>query len=216
MNINTENRMDCEVEQVLDAATASTKVDPESATDALNHVIEHCRRSGALLRTLHYQLHGRKGHVIDWRDIEILVDMALLEIPVDSHEFDIIARFHSDSETATYEHAEQRRATNQILRSLEWAAKPDATVDELNEAVTALYKNMNKVSDGRRALALFCSLLEARGLFVDFVEPGGNFGPWPLVRTEEMRKAARKTARKIKAFVDAVAAETALRTGVAT
>ncbi|KWC40823.1 hypothetical protein WL51_06965 [Burkholderia ubonensis] len=188
------------------------KIGAVSLSNTAYHVGEGCRRSAALLRSLHYQLINATTDEINVHDVEALVGMALSAIPdPDDDAFSAIERFGSAARESEQEHVRRQEAMNAVLDALECAARPDATLNELEAAAGVAYANAALLPNGERRWEAFCSLIQTRGLFVDWIQLFDTVPPTPTVNSAETRRASRTLRRKSEALTVAAKALTLAR-----
>lgn len=163
------------------------------------------QRSAALLRMLHHRLLNDAEREVSIHDVEALVELALQALPDPNGEaFDAIEQFEQDAKRKVRTLLQRQQAMTAVLDAMEVAARPDATLDKITEAAKTAHDNACLLPDGARHWEAFCTLIEVRGMLIEWVELGSGFPPQCEVHTPESLKKARKVRRKMTAFVQAV------------
>lgn len=184
---------------------AACKISSVDLTGTANHVWECCRRSAALLRTLHYRLLHEDQKNVSLSDVEALVELALSALPdPDGEAFDDFDQYSLDANQTMRTLLHRQQALTAVLDAMEIAANPNATLTELNVAATEVYSNTSLLQDGARRWERFSDLIKARHLHIVWHNFGPGLPPRPEIHTAESLKAQRKIQRKMQAFTQAV------------
>ncbi|QOK91989.1 hypothetical protein HF908_11175 [Ralstonia pseudosolanacearum] len=187
------------------AAAASQMLSSADLDRAANAVWEDCRRTLAILRTLHRQLDNSSREEVNLHDVEAMVGLAMATLPnLEEGAFDAIDKFGRDTRGKVTALLGQQQAMAAAMDALETVTRPDATLEELNAAAMALHANVSALPDGARRWDHFCALLAARQLHIMWYPGAHGLAPHLEVHTDASLKALRKVNRRLGAYQNAV------------
>lgn len=178
---------------------AAKRISEVDLTQTMNHVSEECRRSAALLRSLHCQLLNNPQDV-NMGDVEIMIETALSFLP-DSNgpDFDAMDQFDRDANSAVRKLLLQQQALTAIVDAMAQAVRPDITLGDLNAVANTIHESTALLPDGPRHWEEFCAAIQARGLLVAWIDLGNGLLPRPEIHTPESLRKARRAWRKMDA-----------------
>lgn len=176
---------------------AVTALGAVSFDDVEEKVIYACHRTAAVLRRVQKMVRlGVKWDMDDRLDLEVLIELALTSLPGQP-----LYREMDDYEEAVRKTGDalllETQALRLMLKATTVAGWKAATPEEIDRAAATAHACAHVLADGRELLEAFASVVESRGMAVEWLDCGETMPRWPKVHAShaDWKKSRRKNGK---------------------